>query len=39
MNYDETIAQPNFFDHYQARKKKLESLMEQWEALSEKLEE
>ena len=39
MNYDETIAQPDFFDRYQARKKKLESLMEQWEALSEELEE
>jgi ATP-binding cassette subfamily F protein 3 len=39
MNYDATIAQPDFFDRYQARKKKLESLMEQWEALSEELEE
>ena len=39
LNYDETIAEPDFFDRYQARKKKLESLMEQWESLSEKLEE
>jgi ATP-binding cassette subfamily F protein 3 len=39
MNYDQTIAEPDFFDRYQARKKKLESLMEEWEALSEKLEE
>ncbi|MDX1332246.1 MAG: ABC-F family ATP-binding cassette domain-containing protein [Robiginitalea sp.] len=39
MNYDQTIAEPDFFDRYQARKKKLETLMEEWEALSEKLEE
>jgi ATP-binding cassette subfamily F protein 3 len=39
MNYDQTIAEPEFFDRYQARKKKLESLMEEWETLSEKLEE
>ena len=39
MNYDETIAEPGFFDRYQSRKKKLEGLMEDWESLSEKLEE
>ena len=38
MNYDQTIAEPDFFDRYQAKKKKLEALMEEWESLSEKLE-
>jgi ATP-binding cassette subfamily F protein 3 len=39
INYDETIAQPNFFDEYQAKKEKLNSLLEEWETLSESLEE
>ncbi|NNK10473.1 MAG: ABC-F family ATP-binding cassette domain-containing protein, partial [Flavobacteriaceae bacterium] len=39
MNYDQTIAQPNFFDHYQKKKKQLESLMEQWEELTLQLED
>ena len=39
MNYDKTISEPDFFDRYQARKKKLEALMVEWETLSEKLEE
>jgi len=38
MNYDETIAQDNFFDGYQKKKKRLESLMTQWEDLTLKLE-
>ncbi|PQB03608.1 ABC-F family ATP-binding cassette domain-containing protein [Aureitalea marina] len=38
INYDETIAQPNFFDNYQAKKLKLEELMNQWEELSASLE-
>jgi len=38
MNYDQTIAQPNFFDHYQKKKKRLESLMQKWEELSLLLE-
>ncbi|UCE69331.1 MAG: ABC-F family ATP-binding cassette domain-containing protein [Flavobacteriaceae bacterium] len=38
MNYDQTIAEPDFFDRYQARKKELEALMKEWETLSEKLE-
>jgi ATP-binding cassette subfamily F protein 3 len=33
INYDQTIAQPNFFDEYQAKKGKLEDLMNRWEAL------
>ncbi len=31
MNYDQTIAQPNFFDEYQHRKDKLDQLMRSWE--------
>ena len=38
MNYDQTIAQPNFFDGYQQKKKELEKLMEAWEEETEKLE-
>ncbi len=38
MNYDKTIALPNFFDGYQKKKKRLESLMKQWEDLTLKLE-
>ena len=30
-NYDKTIAKPNFFDNYQAKKDKLEKLMADWE--------
>ncbi|PVW17173.1 ABC transporter ATP-binding protein [Marixanthomonas spongiae] len=37
INYDETIAKPNFFDDYQAKKKKLNSLMDEWEALHENI--
>lgn len=33
INYDATIATPNFFDNYQQKKKKLERLMEEWENL------
>lgn len=33
INYDETIAQPGFFDSYQLMKKELENLMESWEKL------
>jgi len=38
INYDETIAQPNFFDNYQKKKDELERLMEQWEEITESLE-
>ncbi len=38
MNYDQTIALPDFFDGYQKKKKRLESLMKQWEDLTLKLE-
>jgi len=38
INYDATIAQPNFFDSYQQKKTDLERLMEQWEEVTEALE-
>ena len=38
INYDATIAQPNFFDNYQKKKTDLEKLMEQWELVTEELE-
>ncbi|GGD54005.1 ribosomal protection-like ABC-F family protein [Muriicola marianensis] len=38
MNYDETIARPDFFDRYQEKKKRLESLMKQWEEITLALE-
>lgn len=33
IEYDKTIAQPNFFDNYQAKKNELEQLMHTWEEL------
>ena len=38
MDYDATIAKPNFFDGYQGKKKELETLMQDWESLSHELE-
>lgn len=38
MDYDATIAKPDFFDTYEGKKKDLESLMEDWENLSHELE-
>ena len=38
VNYDQTVAQPNFFDNYQGKKKELETLMEQWETVTEELD-
>ncbi|WP_282178455.1 ABC-F family ATP-binding cassette domain-containing protein [Maribacter stanieri] len=34
VDYDATIAKTNFFDGYQAKKKKLETLMKDWEILT-----
>jgi len=31
VNYDETVANPQFFDHYQAQKKALDDLLQTWE--------
>ncbi|MCL6267727.1 ABC-F family ATP-binding cassette domain-containing protein [Flagellimonas myxillae] len=39
MNYDATIAEAGFFDNYQGKKNELETLMENWEKLSQELEE
>ena len=38
INYEATIAQPNFFDFYEGKKKELEEAMKQWELVSEQLE-
>lgn len=38
VEYEKTISQPNFFNKYQAKKKELEVLMEQWEVLQLSLE-
>ena len=38
INYEETIAQPNFFDEYQAKKEQLNILMEEWEKISEEID-
>jgi len=34
MNYDETASKPDFFNHYQSKKKNLEQLMAEWEHIS-----
>jgi len=39
VNYQETVAKTNFFEHYQAKKDKLEKLMENWEHITLQLEE
>ncbi|WP_298503700.1 ABC-F family ATP-binding cassette domain-containing protein [uncultured Maribacter sp.] len=39
MNYDETIAKPNFFDSYETKKKTLEELMAKWEDITIELEQ
>jgi len=33
INYEQTIAQPNFFDSYQQKKQVLEQLLQEWENL------
>ena len=38
INYDQTIAQPDFFDTYQVKKDKLASLMNDWELLQEEID-
>lgn len=38
INYEETIAKPNFFDDYQSKKKELDELMSQWESIQESIE-
>ena len=36
-NYDEVSARPNFFENYKAKKAKLDTLMEDWETVEEKV--
>ena len=38
IHYDKTIAQPHFFDKYQAKKENLAQLLEEWEEVTLKLE-
>jgi ATP-binding cassette subfamily F protein 3 len=38
LHYDKTIAQPHFFDKYQAKKQHLAKLLEEWEEVTLKLE-
>ena len=38
VNYDETIAKPNFFEDYQNKKRELEKFMESWELITEEIE-
>ncbi|GGG35671.1 glycosyl transferase family 2 [Croceivirga lutea] len=38
VNYNETASNPSFFDNYHAKKKHLETLMEEWEEVSMHLE-
>ena len=38
VNYDQTIAVPNFFDTYQAKKDELAALMDNWEILQEEID-
>ena len=38
LDYDATIAKPNFFDEYQKKKSDLEELMARWEQLTGELE-
>lgn len=38
INYDETIAKPNFFEKYEQKKERLKKLMKDWEALHETIE-
>ncbi|MFP2997157.1 ribosomal protection-like ABC-F family protein [Spongiivirga sp. MCCC 1A20706] len=39
INYDATVANPDFFDSYQKKKDTLEKLMEDWEEITENLEQ
>lgn len=38
INYEATVSASNFFDTYQAKKAEIESHMQQWEALTETIE-
>ena len=38
QNYDEMSSQPNFFENYKAKKKRLDKLMEEWEQVEEQID-
>lgn len=38
VNYDVTIAKPNFFENYNKKKKDLDGFMEDWEKVTEELD-
>ncbi len=38
QDYDGVSSQPNFFEHYKAKKAKVDTLMEAWEVVEEKIE-
>ncbi|MEZ4874191.1 MAG: ATP-binding cassette domain-containing protein [Flavobacteriaceae bacterium] len=38
VNYDETIAKPNFFSQYESKKDKLRNLMKEWEQITLEIE-
>ena len=38
MNYDQTAAEPEFFDRYHHKKQKLQELMKAWESCATDLE-
>ncbi len=37
QNYDELSSQPNFFEDYKAKKRKMDELMEEWESVEEEI--
>ncbi len=37
QNYDEVSSRPNFFEKYKAKKAQVDSLMEEWETVEEKI--
>lgn len=37
QNYDELSSQPNFFEDYKAKKRKMDELMEEWELVEEEI--
>ncbi|RMB62920.1 ABC transporter ATP-binding protein [Dokdonia sinensis] len=38
VNYEETMAKPNFFENYNKKKKQLDQFMEDWEKITEELD-
>jgi ATP-binding cassette subfamily F protein 3 len=38
QNYDEMSSQPNFFENYKSKKRKLDDLMEEWEQVEEQID-